>query len=299
MKQKKSGSGRRIVCLVLAAVMLLGLVSSALIIMVNAASSSEIKKELNGLRSQQAELKKEREALQAKIKENQSKTQTLVEKKSDIDQQISMTQASIDNLNEQVQQYSLLIANKQADLEASQAEEQRLNTQYKTRIRSMEETGSISYWAILFGANSFSDLLDKIDVIQEIAKADQLMMDKMKAVSEQIADIDGVQSVSFDDTRDHYTNASALYDITFDYSEDDDRCETVMNDIESALDGYDMYVSATFGDTASKTLAQEIGVIVIIVAIVVVSVLVLTSQTYAEVPVLLLTFIAAAVLNMG
>ena len=155
MKPKNSGSGRRIVCLVLVAVMLLGLISSALIIMVNAASSSEIKKELNGLRSQQAELKKEREALQAKIKENQSKTQTLVEKKSDIDQQISMTQASIDNLNEQVQQYSLLIANKQADLEASQAEEQRLNTQYKTRIRSMEETGSISYWAILFGANSF------------------------------------------------------------------------------------------------------------------------------------------------
>ena len=138
MKPKNSGSGRRIVCLVLVAVMLLGLISSALIIMVNAASSSEIKKELNGLRSQQAELKKEREALQAKIKENQSKTQTLVEKKSDIDQQISMTQASIDNLNEQVQQYSLLIANKQADLEASQAEEQRLNTQYKTRIRSMQ-----------------------------------------------------------------------------------------------------------------------------------------------------------------
>ena len=69
MKPKNSGSGRRIVCLVLVAVMLLGLISSALIIMVNAASSSEIKKELNGLRSQQAELKKEREALQAKIKE--------------------------------------------------------------------------------------------------------------------------------------------------------------------------------------------------------------------------------------
>ena len=187
MKQKKSGSARRIVCLVLAAVMLLGLVSSALIIMVNAASSSEIKKELSGLRNQQAELKKEREALQAKIKENQTKTQTLVDKKSDIDQQISMTQASINNLNEQVQQYSLLIANKQSELEASQAEEQRLNEQYKTRIRSMEETGNISYWAILFGANSFSDLLDKIDVIQEIAKADQLMLEKMKAVSEQIA----------------------------------------------------------------------------------------------------------------
>lgn len=187
MKQKKSGSGRRVVCLVLAAVMLLGLVSSALIIMVNAASSADIKKELNGLRSEQAELKKQRDALQAQINENKSKTQTLVEKKSDIDQQISMTQASVDNLSEQIQQYSLLIANKQSELEASQAEEERLNEQYKTRIRSMEETGSISYWAILFGANSFSDLLDKIDVIQEIAKADQLMLEKMKAVSEQIA----------------------------------------------------------------------------------------------------------------
>ena len=58
---------KKVVCLLLALVMLLGLVSSALIIMVNAASSSEIKKELTGLRSQQAELKKEREALQAKI----------------------------------------------------------------------------------------------------------------------------------------------------------------------------------------------------------------------------------------
>ena len=152
--------------------------------MVNAASSSEIKKRaLRPPQSAGRAQKKEREALQAKIKENQTKTQTLVDKKSDIDQQISMTQASINNLNEQVQQYSLLIANKQAELEASQAEEQRLNEQYKTRIRSMEETGNISYWAILFGANSFSDLLDKIDVIQEIAKADQLMLEKMKAVS--------------------------------------------------------------------------------------------------------------------
>lgn len=187
MKQKKSGAARRVVCLILVAILVLGLFSSALILMANAASSAEIKKELSGLRDQQAALKKEREALQARINENKSKTQTLVDKKSDIDQQINMTQASIDNLNEQVQQYSLLIANKQSELEASEAEEDRLNAQYKTRIRSMEETGSISYWAILFGANSFSDLLDKIDVIQEIAKADQLMLEKMKAVSQKIA----------------------------------------------------------------------------------------------------------------
>ena len=108
----------------------------------------------------------------AQINQNEAETQTLIEKKADIDKQMDMSRQTIENLNAQIQQYSLLIANKQAELEASQAEEQRLNEQYKTRIRSMEETGNISYWAILFGANSFSDLLDKIDVIQEIAKAD-------------------------------------------------------------------------------------------------------------------------------
>ena len=123
--------------------------------------------------------------------------------------------------------------------------------------------------------------------------------DEAQAVSERLEAVDGVQSVTFDDTKEHYSNASALYNITFDYSETDEMCETVMNRVEDELSGYDIYVSATFGDTASKTLAQEIGVIVIIVAIVVVSVLILTSQTYAEVPVLLITFIAAALLNMG
>ena len=123
--------------------------------------------------------------------------------------------------------------------------------------------------------------------------------DEAAALSDTLAAVDGVQSVTFNDTKEHYTNASALYNVTFDYPEDDARCEDVLADVQDALTGYDYYTSATFGDTASKTLAQEIGVIVIIVAIVVVTVLVLTSQTYAEVPVLLITFVAAALLNMG
>ena len=59
--------------------------------------------------------------------------------------------------------------------------------------------------------------------------------DEAQAVSEQLADIGGVQGVSFDDTRDHYTNASALYDITFDYSEDDDACLTSLDAVKEAL----------------------------------------------------------------
>lgn len=177
----------RIVCMVLAAVMLLSLVSTALIMLVGAASSKEIEKELVGLREEQAELKKQSDALKAEIDQNEAETQTLIEKKADIDRQMDVTRQTIENLNAQIQQYSLLIAEKQAELEESLAEEETLNEQYKARLRAMEETGTISYWSILFGASSFSDLLDKIDMIQEIAKSDQLMMKKMEEMSEKIA----------------------------------------------------------------------------------------------------------------
>ncbi|MCQ2421027.1 MAG: peptidoglycan DD-metalloendopeptidase family protein [Clostridia bacterium] len=186
MRNGKNGRWRRIMCIILAAVMLIGLVSSALIIMVNAASSKEIEKDLVALREEQNKLKKEANELKSEIAENQKTTQTLVEKKADIDRQMDVTRQTIENLNAQIQSYSLLISQKQEELDASLAEEAELNAQYKTRIRSMEETGKVSYWSILFGAKSFSDLLGKVDMIREIAESDQMMLKKIAAMTKRI-----------------------------------------------------------------------------------------------------------------
>lgn len=82
---------KRIVCIALAVIMTLSLVSTALILMVNAASSKEIEKELVDLRAQQAELKKQSDALKAEINQNEAETQTLIEKKADIDKQMDMS----------------------------------------------------------------------------------------------------------------------------------------------------------------------------------------------------------------
>lgn len=110
MNSGKRNTARKVICLVLAVLILGSLVSGALIMTVGAASSKEIEKELVALREEQAELKKQSDALQSSIKDNQAKTQTLVEKKADIDQQMEMSRQSIENLNEEIQQYSLLIA---------------------------------------------------------------------------------------------------------------------------------------------------------------------------------------------
>ena len=180
MKQRKL---TRLVCIILTVVMVLSLVAYALTLVVGAASSKEILKELEALRAEQSEIKAKSDALEASIEQNQSKTQTLVQQKADLDQQMEITRTTINNLHAQVQQYSLLIAEKQKELEAAQDAEARLQEQYRTRLRSMEETGSVSYWSILFQASSFSDLLDRVDMIREIAKSDQLILEQLAEVT--------------------------------------------------------------------------------------------------------------------
>ena len=120
-----------------------------------------------------------------------------------------------------------------------------------------------------------------------------------QALADQIEDIDGVSRVTFDNTQDHYRGASALIDVSFDAEEMDDRAIQAMNNINSLLADYDVYVDTTVGEDASADLANEIVAIFAVAAVVIVVVLTLTSKAYMEVPVLVMTFGAAALLNMG
>ena len=54
---------------------------------------------------------------------------------------------------------------------------------------------------------------------------------RAQEIAADIASFEGVQGVSFDNTTDHYNNVSALYDVTFDYPEDDGRCLEGLNAI--------------------------------------------------------------------
>ena len=111
--------------------------------------------------------------------------------------------------------------------------------------------------------------------------------------------IDGVTSVDFDDTTDHYKSASALFSVTFDGTTTDDISIHALHTIRDMLAGYDTYIDTEVGVDTSADLQSEMSVILVLAAIVIVLVLTLTSRSYAEVPVLIMTFGAAALLNMG
>ncbi len=123
--------------------------------------------------------------------------------------------------------------------------------------------------------------------------------DEADKIYEELDALDTIILLDFDNTKDHYNNFSALYDITFAYDEDDDRALEALDEVKEMLDGYDIYVSTSMGDASAEELASEMQVISVLVAIVVVSVLLFTSQTWAEVPVLLITFCSAALITKG
>ena len=120
-------------------------------------------------------------------------------------------------------------------------------------------------------------------------------------LADRLAELKGVQMLDYDETTDHYNkdSVSALFSFTFDYPEDDDQCLETLDRVKEYLSGYDLYVSTSLGNTQEETIDAEVQVIMVYVAVIIVVVLIFTSQTYAEVPVLILTFVVGMILNMG
>ena len=127
---------------------------------------------------------------------------------------------------------------------------------------------------------------------------ENISLSRAETLYEELCQINGVQSIVYS-ADDNYNNVSALYTITFDYSETDDQCLESLDAVKAHLRTHDIYVSTAMGNSAAEIIDQEVSVIMVIVAIIVVTVLIFTSSTYAEVPVLLLTFVSAMVLNQG
>lgn len=123
--------------------------------------------------------------------------------------------------------------------------------------------------------------------------------EKALELQEDLSRLEGVKSIDFDNSAKHYASASALFDVTFEGDNNDPRSEEGLALVKDFLSGYDLYLNSEVGNPLEAIINQEMLVVDIIAVIIIVLVLLLTSRTYAEIPVLLITFGAAALLNMG
>ena len=165
---------------IMAVIMILSFILSVIPTHVHAASSSEIKKQITEMKEQRKEIQAEMAAIEKQYEENASEIQKLVTDKNAIDQEIGLLSREIDLINEELSAYALLIADMQDELDVAEENWSELNQQNKERIRAMEEEGTVSYWSVLFKANSFADLLDRLAMVDEIAASDQRRLNALR-----------------------------------------------------------------------------------------------------------------------
>ncbi len=185
MKTKKTLIS--IVAALLVAAMVLTLVVGLLPQDAQAETSSELKEQLDALEEDRQAILDKMEALKNEQIETEDELQQIIQQKDNIDQQVALLYAQIQNVNDQITAYNVLIADKQEELDIAEARYEELRLKNLERIRAMEEEGELSYWSVLFQAGSFSDLLDRINMVQEIAEADQRRLEEMAKVAEEVA----------------------------------------------------------------------------------------------------------------
>ncbi len=178
---------RRAIVSVIAGVLILSILASLVVMIANASKTAdELQIEIDELQAESDRLAEEREELERQIEETKDKTLTIVEQKSQVDREIELTRKEVENVNDQVHHYSLLIAEKQAQLDDLKQEQADLLASYQKRMRAMQERGEVTYWEVMLQAKSFSDMLNSRIMIEEIARADQRMMDDIREMAAEV-----------------------------------------------------------------------------------------------------------------
>lgn len=168
----------------LSGVLVLAMVVAALPIPTQAATSAEIQEEIDALEEKNAAIQAQLDAVREDYNANFQQMEDIVSQKAAIDQEITLLSDKIETTNQQISAYGQLIADTQDELDEAQERLAELSLQHSERIRAMEEQGNITYWEVIFEANSFTDLLDRINMVEEINASDRRRIEQMRIAAD-------------------------------------------------------------------------------------------------------------------
>ena len=125
--------------------------------------------------------------------------------------------------------------------------------------------------------------------------------EEAEKIAERIEEMPGVSMLDFENTDEYYHDMEALFKVTFEGEAEDAVSQEYLNSVLEALSRYDVYYTSDIGqeERDAADLANDMIIILVLAGVVIVAVLLFTSTTYAEIPVFLMTFIVAAILNKG
>ena len=190
MRKDRKNSGRTILSLILAMAMLLGvtgMIQPTVAQATNDKSSAQIQQEIDGLKGEKEALQAEIDALRGQMSESMDSMEEVVDQKNLIDQEIFLLYEQIANINAQILAYGVMIADKQEELDIAEGNLATLQDQNRARIRAMEKNSRTSYWSVVFKADNFLDMLDRLNAIFKINKADQELIEDLTEAADEVA----------------------------------------------------------------------------------------------------------------
>ncbi|MBM6664245.1 peptidoglycan DD-metalloendopeptidase family protein [Flavonifractor plautii] len=165
----------------MALLMLLPMIS-----MIISSAGAVTQSEIDALKKEQQESQAKQEELKDQLAEAEAEQAAAQQKRQLLTEQLNAINAEIDNINAQISYYDGEIAQKEEERKEAEAREAEQYELFCQRVRMMEEQGTVSYWSILFNAEDFSDLLDRIADVDAVMAYDNEVMDQLIATREEL-----------------------------------------------------------------------------------------------------------------
>lgn len=148
---------------------------------VEASRESELKSERTEIQSELKEKREELEALQAELVELEDEIEI-------INEIIESNELEIEKTTESIRESEEEIAVLEEEIEKLEMDIQRRHDILKDRASALQKNGgTLSYIDVLFGAQSFSDLIDRVSVVTKIAQSDQNLIQRLQEDQEEVA----------------------------------------------------------------------------------------------------------------
>ncbi|HIS66186.1 MAG TPA: peptidoglycan DD-metalloendopeptidase family protein [Candidatus Scatomorpha merdipullorum] len=141
--------------------------------------------QIDALEAERDELSAEREEMEAGIAELEAEHADIMERKTALDERNELYRQEIELIEEQVELYTSLVEQKKLEVDSALERENEQLANYRRHVRAMEENGSFTWLAIIFGSKSLGELLSNIDMVGEIMEADRRSYEQYTAAREE------------------------------------------------------------------------------------------------------------------
>ena len=251
MKKNKTVS---IIAIILAALMLLSLLSAAIPLKAHAEEESA---ELTALRQKKAQLSAQVKEIKEKLEGLKEEQVTVLEMKSALEEQNTLAAEQLAIVEQEIAHYDELIRVKAQEVDAAKSRELHQLERYHSRIRAMEENGGYNILALVFESESFADLLTAFDDMGEIMQSDKQLQKQYEAARAETEEI----KAQFEAEKavyeaDQAALAEEKADLEGQIKESEDRLEKLAADIEKAIADYEAAEAAEAA--AAATIANLI-----------------------------------------